>query len=93
VIFEWDEEKAASNRAKHGVSFEEAQTVFDDPLAGIAPDPDHSIEDQREIAAGVSAAGRLLPVSFTERRGAIRLINARQMTPTERRHYEEECYP
>ena len=91
--FEWDDEKAARNLAKHGVSFDEAQTVFADPLAGIAADPDHSEREQREIVAGLSAAGRLLLVSFTERRGSIRIINARALTPSERRLYEEENFP
>jgi uncharacterized DUF497 family protein len=67
VRFEWDDEKAVSNLAKHSVGFDEAETVFADPLAGIAPDPDHSELEWREIVAGLSAAGRLLPVSFTER--------------------------
>lgn len=93
LTFEWDDEKAASNLAKHGVSFEEAETVFADPLAGIGPDPDHSVREQREIAAGLSAAGRLLLVSFMERRGAIRIISARELTPPERRLYEEESFP
>ena len=91
--FEWDDAKAAANLAKHGVAFEEAETVFADPLAGIAPDPDHSETERREIAAGLSAAGRLLLVSFTERRGAIRIINARELTSHERRLYEEEDFP
>jgi uncharacterized DUF497 family protein len=65
--FEWNDEKAAANVAKHRVSFDEAETVFADALAGIAPDPDHSMRERREIIAGLSAAGRLLLVSFTER--------------------------
>ena len=91
--FEWDDEKAASNLAKHGVSFDEAETVFADPLAGIAPDHDHSERERREIVAGLSAAGRLLLVSFTERRASIRIISARELTPSERRLYEEENFP
>jgi uncharacterized DUF497 family protein len=93
VTFDWDDEKAAENLAKHGVSFDEAETVFADPLAGIAPDPDHSVGEHREIAAGLSAAGRLLLVSFTERRESIRIINARELTRLERRLYEEEDFP
>ena len=91
--FAWDDEKAAKNLAKHGVSFDEAETVFADPFAGIAPDPDHSERERREIAAGLSAAGRLLLVSFTERRESIRIISARELTPSERRLYEEENFP
>lgn len=91
--FEWDDEKAAKNLAKHAVAFEEAETVFADPLAGIGPDPDHSEREHREIIAGLSAAGRLLLVSFTERRGSIRIISARELTHSERQLYEEENFP
>jgi uncharacterized protein len=84
-VFEWDEEKAEKNVTKHGVSFEEAQTVFIDPLAIIGPDPDHSSGERRELIAGHSADQRLLLVSFTERSGAIRIISARSMTRSERR--------
>lgn len=93
MTFEWDDEKAATNLAKHGVSFDEAETVFADPLAGIAPDPDHSERERREIVAGLSAAGRLLLVSFIERHASIRIISARELTPSERRLYEEENFP
>lgn len=93
MTFDWDEVKAAANAAKHGVTFEEAQTVFADPLAGIAPDPEHSAGEQREIIAGLSSVGRLLLVSFTERRGSIRIISARNLTPSEQKLYEEERYP
>ena len=91
--FEWDDRKAAANLAKHGVSFDEAETVFADPLAGIAPDPDHSEKEQRELAAGLSAGGRLLLVSFTETAGSIRVISARELTAYERRLYEKEKFP
>jgi uncharacterized DUF497 family protein len=91
--FEWDENKAAANLAKHGVRFDEAETVFADPLAGIAPDPDHSETEQREISAGLSAAGRLLLVSFTETFATIRIISARELTTHERRLYEKEKFP
>jgi hypothetical protein len=67
--------------------------VFLDPLGGIAADPDHSYGEQREILTGLSSAGRLLLVSFTERADAIRIISARELTPPERRHYEEENLP
>lgn len=89
VEFEWDEDKAASNRKKHRVTFEEAATVFSDPLAVIFDDEVHSAEEQREIIVGHSAENRLLLVCFTERAGAIRIISARRATKKERRDYEE----
>jgi len=88
VEFEWDEEKAAANKKKHRVTFEEAATVFADPLAAIFDDEAHSDEEQREIIVGHSDKNRLLLVSFTERAGAIRIISARQATKRERRDYE-----
>ena len=87
--FEWDLAKAVANVKKHGVSFEEAATVFQDALAKIHPDPDHSESEPREILVGYSVQGRLLLVAFTDRRGRIRLISARQVTRRERRDYEE----
>ena len=87
--FEWDEEKARANLEKHGVSFEEAQTVFDDPLFVDFYDPEHSYEEHRYIILGESRQGRLLLVSYTERGGVIRLISSREATPAERRDYEE----
>jgi uncharacterized protein len=87
--FEWDEDKATSNRQKHRVSFAEAATVFADPLAVIFDDEAHSAEEQREIIIGHSAENHLLLVSFTERAGAIRIISARRATKRERRDYEE----
>jgi len=89
VGYEWDQEKAASNLEKHEVSFEEAATVFDDPLYIDFYDPDHSIEEHRYLIMGQSTAGRLLIVSYTERDQVIRLISAREMTASERRAYEE----
>jgi uncharacterized DUF497 family protein len=89
VNFEWDKPKAAENLAKHGVSFDEAATVFDDPLYVDLYDPDHSIEEHRYIIIGESQQDRLLIVSYTERNEAIRLISARELTPTERETYEE----
>ena len=64
TTFEWDDKKAAANLAKHGVSFEEAQTVFEDPLARVRRDPDHSEDEEREMIVGSTLAGRLLLVSF-----------------------------
>lgn len=87
--FEWNEEKAASNLSKHGVSFDEAKTIFDDPLYVDFYDPDHSYEEHRYIMIGKSQQGRLLLVSYTERGNAIRLISARAVTRTEREAYEE----
>ena len=87
--FTWDPVKARTNLRKHGVSFEEAATVFADPLARIHDDPDHSYGEFREIIVGLSVARRLLLVSFTERDEAIRLIHARRVDARERRHHEE----
>ena len=93
VRVEWDEKKARSNLLKHGVSFEEAETVLRDPLVGAAPDPDHSANEEREVAAGVSSSGRLLLVSFTQDVHSIRIISARRLTAYERKLYEEETFP
>jgi len=87
--FEWDEEKAAANLAKHGVSFEEARTVFDDPLYVDFYDPDHSSGEHRYIIIGESGHGRLVLVSYTERGDVTRLISAREATRSEREAYEE----
>jgi uncharacterized protein len=87
--FEWNNEKAASNLAKHGVSFEEAKTVFDDSVYVDFYDPDHSEDEERYLIVGQSNRGRLLIVSYTERRNSIRLISAREVTRTERETYEE----
>jgi len=88
--FEWNDEKAEINLAKHEVSFEEAKTVFDDVLFLIFADIDHSFEEKRFIIMGESDKGRLLVVAFTERETATRLITARKATPSERKFYEEE---
>jgi len=87
--FEWDPAKAAENLAKHGVSFEEAATVFRDTLSATGQDPDHSIDEERCVIFGVSASGRLLVVAHTERGDTIRIISARPATPGERKIYEE----
>jgi len=87
--FEWDEEKAAANLAKHNVSFDEAKTVFDDPLYVDFYDPDHSSEEHRYLIVGQSRQGRVLIVSYTERGETTRLISAREVTATERKAYEE----
>lgn len=88
--FEWDDDKAKSNWIKHDVSFDEATTVFDDPLARIFDDELHSTDERREIIIGHSISNRLLVVCFTERPSErIRIINARLQTPKERKAYEE----
>ena len=89
VDYEWDQAKAASNLEKHGVSFEEAATVFGDPLYVDFFDPDHSVDEHRYLIIGQSTAGRLLILSYTERDEAVRLISARDVTLSERRVYEE----
>jgi hypothetical protein len=82
--------KADANRRKHGVTFEEAATVFGDPLAMQMPDPDHSIEEERYILLGISESARILVVAFAERPPSTRLISARRATRQERKRYEEE---
>ena len=88
--FEWNKEKAEANLKKHEVSFDEAETVFDDPLFVIFADPDHSFEENRFIIMGESNQNRLLVVSYTERPAKIRLISAREATRPERKKYEED---
>lgn len=87
--FDWDENKAVSNLSKHGVSFEEAKTVFEDPLYVDFYDPAHSDEEARYLIVGESSQRRLLIASYTERGNLIRLISAREVTRTERKVYEE----
>ena len=89
---EWDRRKAARNERKHGVSFEEAATVFSNPLALIFDDDWHSELEEREIIIGHSTSGLLLIVSFTARGDAIRIISARLATAKEQREYEENIY-
>jgi uncharacterized DUF497 family protein len=87
--FEWDKQKAKSNLSKHGISFEEAQTVFDDPLYVDFYDPDHSEDEHRYIIIGESSKSHILLVSYTERGDKIRIISARQVTQQERKAYQE----
>lgn len=87
--FEWDEGKAAANLRKHGVPFEEAASVFSDPLAYTFGDPDHSVGEQRLLTFGISQSGRLLVVAHAERGRAIRIISARRATRHERGIYEQ----
>jgi uncharacterized DUF497 family protein len=89
MIFEWDYRKALTNAAKHGLTFNEAKTVFGDPLSLTVLDPDQETDEQRFLIFGRMASGSTIVVSFTERGGNIRLISARYMTPGERKAYEE----
>jgi uncharacterized DUF497 family protein len=92
MVFEWDELKAAANLKKHGVSFEEAKTVFDNVIAAIFDDEAHSVGEKREIIIGHSRNNRLLLISFTERSNIIRIISARLATRTEREDYEQNAF-
>lgn len=89
IRFEWDRRKAAANLARHGVPFEEALTVFADPLARIFDDEDDSIDEHRGIIIGHSIRERVLVVCFTQRGDAVRIISARRVTKNERKDYEE----
>ena len=86
--FEWDKKKATENQIKHSISFEEATTVFYDPLSATFDDPDHSIGEHRLITVGSSARHRLLVVSYVERGKNIRIISARPATAHERKRHE-----
>jgi hypothetical protein len=88
--FEWDDEKAESNLEKHGVSFEEAATIFNDPKIATIADPDHSESEERYISLGMSVVMRLLNVAHTYRKERIRLVNARKATKAERKNYEND---
>ena len=89
-IFEWDRKKAEANTRKHGVTFDEASTVFGDPLGLLMPDPDHSLNEARYVVLGMSNQQRLLVVALAERPPRTRLISARRATRAERRRYEEK---
>lgn len=89
VRFEWDPEKAATNLARHGVSFEEAATVFGNPLAVTFFDPDHSRDEDRFLTFGESENNRLLAVTHTDREESLRIISAREATRRERKQYDE----
>ncbi|HEU5407048.1 MAG TPA: BrnT family toxin [Nitrospira sp.] len=89
LIFEYDPTKAAINLKKHGVSFAEAMTVFDDPLASTLPDDQHSLNESRFITVGMSSRRRILFVVYTETTSGIRLIGARTATAAEVEQYEE----
>jgi len=87
--FEWDPNKAEANLAKHRVSFEEAVTVFADPLARIFPDDEHSLHEFREIIIGHSAGHQIILVNFTGIKDRVRIFSARKATRRERKDYEE----
>src|SRR5215208_5012327 len=91
--FEWDPAKAKSNIRKHGVSFDEAVTVFKDPLAFIFDDTTHSEQEHREIIIGISALRRMILVCFVERvKDAVRIISTRPATRQEIKDYEENAH-
>ena len=87
--FDWDPAKAVRNLKDHKIAFEEASTVFGDPLAMLMADPDHSEDEERYLLLGMSIRRKLLVVSFAERPPLTRLISAREATRYERRQYEE----
>ncbi len=91
-IFEWDQSKAETNKRKHGVRFDEAQTVFIDNLSAVKPDTEHSDAEERLLIIGTSNRNRVIVVSYTERGDKIRLISARRATRNERKQYEENCF-
>ena len=86
--FEWDAAKASENLKNHRVSFEEAKSVFNDPLLLTFPDPEHSDEEHRSINIGVSSHSRILLVVFTDRKGKLRIISSRKATAKEKKLYE-----
>ena len=89
LLFEWDPDKALTNLTKHGVSFEEAKTVFGDPNEISLFDDDHSKEEDRYLSLGMSRLGRIIVVSYTERAERIRIISARAANKRERSQYEK----
>ena len=89
LIFEWDEAKAKENLKKHGVSFEEGKTIFNDSLLLTFPDIEHSVNEERYINIGLSADGRILIVIHVERQEKIRIVSCRKATASERIFYEE----
>ena len=89
MIFEWDENKARKNLSKHQVSFDEAQTIFSDPLYVDFYDPDHSQDEDRYLIIGRTNTGNLLIVSYPERGNLIRIISTRKLTDSEKKMYEQ----
>ena len=92
LIFEWDEDKAKANLKKHKVSFEEGKTIFNDPFLFTFRDDRHSTKEERYINIGLSANGRVLILTHTERQGKIRIISCRKATLRERSFYEEGSF-
>ena len=88
LFFEWDNRKAQSNKRKHGITFEEASTVFGDPLSSTIPDPGHSVSEDRYVTLGLSVNNKLIVVVHTDRDDIIRIISARAATRYEREQYE-----
>jgi len=88
--FDWDPEKSQQNEKKHGVSFNEAATVFSDYLSTTFPDPDHSIGEERFITIGMSEFGRLFVVVHADEADTIRIISARNATRHEKKYYEKK---
>jgi uncharacterized DUF497 family protein len=88
-MFEWDQNKNAKNIKKHGISFDEAATIFDDPMFITVIDEEHSIDEERYITIGLSTYGRLLMVAHTDRQGKIRLISARKATKKDEKFYAQ----
>jgi uncharacterized DUF497 family protein len=89
LIFEWDNRKAQSNKRKHGITFEEASTIFSDSLSITIPDPSHSISEERFVTVGMSVSDKLIVVVHTNRGDIIRIISARRATRREREQYEQ----
>lgn len=92
LTFEWDEVKANANFKKHKVSFEEGKSIFNDPFLFTFQDKEHSIDEERYINIGISANGRVLVLTHTERHDRIRIISCRKATVRERRFYEEGSF-
>lgn len=89
MVFEWNEVKARTNLTKHGISFDEASTVFGDPLSMTVHDPSHSGHEDRFVTVGVSSGYKLVVVVHADRGERVRIISARYATQHERRNYEE----
>ncbi len=92
LTFEWDDEKSKINYKKHGVTFEEAKTIFNDQFAITIPDPEHSLSEERFLNIGLSSNNKILVVWYTERGESIRIIGCRKATNTERMIYEGNHY-
>lgn len=91
IRFDWDKNKATSNLVKHKISFEEAQSVFDDDFARLIPDPDHSENEERFILLGLSCSLKVLVVvhCYKDKENIIRLVSARKATKPESKIYKE----